>query len=82
VAAVAGNYLYFRHAKSRVVEIKRESSPADLLSSRLKQEGGVNRWMIVLSWVLCIILIAMTAGGVFLFREMLQKFYESGPIRI
>lgn len=82
VAAVAGNYLYYLHAKSRIAGIKRESSHADLLSSRLRQEGGVNRWMIVLSWILCIIFIAMMAGGVFLFREMFQKFYESGPIRI
>ncbi|MGE5239382.1 MAG: hypothetical protein ACM3ON_11320 [Chloroflexota bacterium] len=82
MAAVAGNYLYWLHAKSRIAEIRKESSNTDVFHGSLKQEGGVNRWMIVLSWILFIIFIAMMVGGSLLFREILERFYGSGTISI
>jgi len=57
------NYLYYNHAESKILEIKRLHF-ASATSSDLHQAGGTNRWVpitaIVITILLCVSLILMT----------------------
>ena len=55
--AMSGNYLYYKHAKKKIDELKR-SRPSSDISSSLAQIGGVNRWVVTLTIVLFVGVIA------------------------
>jgi hypothetical protein len=42
VYGVTGNYLYYRHAKKTIIELKEQGA-----SFAIENEGGVNRWLTV-----------------------------------
>lgn len=68
VAGVVGNYLYYKHAKDKIIEI-RAIQPPQTLYSILQQVGGVHGWVIpfgivagVLIAVLMFIIVAAIIG--------------------
>jgi len=56
VYGVTGNYLYYKHAKKKIMELKIQQPSSDL-SESLQQIGGVNQWVKTLVMVLVIIAI-------------------------
>lgn len=55
VAGVVGNYLYYRHVKDKILEIRATRSPQTYCSV-LQCEGGVHKWVITLGIIFSIIL--------------------------
>lgn len=55
-----GNYLYYKHAKDKIIEIRALQSPQNL-GDALQQAGGVHAWVIPVAIVLGIILWVMMA---------------------
>lgn len=55
VAGVVGNYLYYRHAKERIIEIRAIQSPQNFYPV-LQEVGGVHKWAIPVAVVVSIIL--------------------------
>ena len=47
---LAGNFLYFRHARGKILEVKaaKQFMSREELSAALQQEGGVNRWILLI----------------------------------
>jgi len=47
---LAGNFLYFRHARGKILEVKaaKKFTSREGLSAALQQEGGVNRWILLI----------------------------------
>ncbi len=82
VAALAGNYLYYVHAKHRIADIKAISQTVDVVRMQLDEAGGVNRWMVVVSWLLCLFLIGAIVMAIFVFQISWQKFQDFGTINI
>lgn len=69
---IMGNYIYYKHAKKKITELKSLQPSADL-SIALAQAGGVNRWVITVVTVLigiavlgilAAIFIPMLTGGI------------------
>jgi hypothetical protein len=58
VAGVVGNYLYFRHVKERIIEIRSGQSPQNFYPV-LQEVGGVHKWAIFVAIVVGIILIIL-----------------------
>lgn len=59
-AGVCGNFLYYRHVKAKILEIKATQSARNLYPT-LQELGGVNRWVVIWGTVLGIILIMLCA---------------------
>ena len=55
--ALTGNYLYYKHCKNKINELRR-SRPSSDLSASLAHAGGVQRWVISFSTVLVILALA------------------------
>ena len=55
IAGVVGNYLYYRHAQEKIVEI-RAVHPAEHYLLLLSEAGGVNKWVITWGIIISIIL--------------------------
>jgi hypothetical protein len=55
VAGVVGNYLYYRHARQKIREIRASQSGQDF-NSALHEVGGVHRWVIMAGAVFGIVL--------------------------
>lgn len=55
-----GNYLYYRHAKGEIVEIRSTQSTQNYIPV-LQEFGGVNRWVISMGVVICIIMAILFA---------------------
>lgn len=51
VLGMIGNYVYYKHAKKKILEIKSLHASSDI-SISLAQAGGVNRWVITVVTVL------------------------------
>lgn len=47
---MAGNFLYFRHARGKILEVKADErfNSREELSAALQHEGGVNRWILLI----------------------------------
>jgi hypothetical protein len=47
---MAGNFLYFRHARGKILEVKADErfNSREELSAALQDEGGVNRWILLI----------------------------------
>lgn len=54
-AGVVGNYLYYRHVKQNIIEIRAVQSPQNYYPM-LQDVGGVNRWVITVGVIFSIIL--------------------------
>ena len=66
-AGIVGNYLYYRHAKEKIMETRATQS-AQNYAPVLEELGGVNKWVVALG---IIILIAMTVIFALFFSTML-----------
>lgn len=55
---VVGNYLYYRHARQNVLEIRVTQSSQNYIPA-LQETGGVNRWVITAGLILGIILVLL-----------------------
>lgn len=55
-----GNYLYYRHVKGKIIEIK-SLQPAQNYIPIFQELGGVNKWVITLGAVLTILLTILFA---------------------
>ena len=65
--AVNANYIYFKHAKKKILEL-RTLQPSSDISKTLSQIGGINKWVITAAKIIgAIILIAMVVGAMFWF---------------
>jgi len=60
VAGVVGNYLYYRHARDKIAEI-RATPPPENINAVLQEVGGVHRWAILVAIVVGIILALLFA---------------------
>lgn len=60
VVGCIGNYLYYRHVKSKIVEIRSTQSPQNLVTA-LQDVGGVNRWIYTAGVVICILMTIIFA---------------------
>jgi thiol-disulfide isomerase/thioredoxin len=52
--ALTGNYLYYKHCKNKIKELRRSRPSSDLAAS-LAINGGVNRWVVSFTVVLIIL---------------------------
>jgi len=55
VAGVVGNYLYYRHVKEKIVEL-RATHPAEHYQQLLPETGGVHGWVITWGIIVSVIL--------------------------
>ena len=58
VLGMTGNYLYFRHTRDDIIELKvtENFSSQQELSMALQLKGGVNRWVLIVATILWLIL--------------------------
>jgi len=54
IAGVVGNYLYYRHVKEKISEL-RTTHPTEHCLQLLSEEGGVNKW--VITWGIIVSLL-------------------------
>jgi hypothetical protein len=55
IAGAVGNYLYYRHVKARIIEIRANQTSLDLYKI-LQEVGGVHRWAVWVALIVSIIL--------------------------
>lgn len=53
-----GNYLYYRHVKTKIVEIRSTQSSHNVVPV-LQEMGGVNKWVTTFGVVICIIIMVL-----------------------
>jgi len=58
IAGLVGNYLYYRHAKDKIAEVRALHSAEQSLQL-LQEVGGVNRWVITWGVVVMILLTVL-----------------------
>ncbi|HEY5996518.1 MAG TPA: hypothetical protein VIU29_05820 [Candidatus Deferrimicrobiaceae bacterium] len=74
-SGLAGNYLYWRHASSRVREA-RSATPPERLPAVLTELGGVNEWVIPVAIIVSagvLILVVLFGLGMGLFCTFARK---------
>ena len=71
VAGVVGNYLYYKHAKDKIVEIRAIQSPQNFYAV-LQQVGGVHGWVIpigiVAGFLIAFLMFIFVAAIIGLFK--------------
>lgn len=60
MVGAVGNYLYYRHVKVKILEIRATQSPQNY-APVLEERGGVNKWVISFGVVICIIMAILFA---------------------
>ncbi len=60
VVGIVGNYLYYRHAREKILEIRAVPSPLDR-NPVFQEAGGVNKWMITVGAIFAIIMTILFA---------------------
>lgn len=55
-----GNYLYYTHVKSKIIEIRSTQSSQNFVPV-LQEMGGVNKWVYTLGLILCILMMVVFA---------------------
>lgn len=60
MVGAVGNYLYYRHVKVKILEIRATQSPQNY-APVLEEMGGVNKWVISFGVVICIIMAILFA---------------------
>jgi hypothetical protein len=78
VAGVAGNYIYYRHVKERIVEIKAIQSPLEFYPV-LKEVGGVHKWAVFVTIIVGIILVILV---ILFFASITTSIERSGVLSI
>lgn len=65
VLGMSGNYLYFRHARRKIIQLKatQEFTDRQELSMALAVKGGVNRWISTIAIAIWVIDFILTAVG-------------------
>ena len=58
VAGVAGNYLYYKHVKKKIEEVRSTRTQQNLYPI-LQEEGGVHKWVIWVAVVFSMILVML-----------------------
>jgi hypothetical protein len=74
---IAGNYIYFLHARRKILEYKSRRSPTPM-ALNLKDLGGVNHWVWLIGILLILILLIIGLMGFFIFFHFLD---HAGIIR-
>jgi hypothetical protein len=59
-AGMIGNYLYYRHVKAKIVEIRATQSPQNIVPV-LQETGGVNRWVVTVGIIISILMAILFA---------------------
>ena len=59
-AGMTGNYLYYRHAKSQIVEIRATQSAQNFMPL-LQEMGGVNSWVVTLGIIMTVLMVIIFA---------------------
>jgi hypothetical protein len=59
-AGIVGNYLYYKHVKDRILEIRATQSQQNYVSV-LQELGGINKWVITLGLMICILMAILFA---------------------
>lgn len=59
-AGIVSNYLYYKHVKEKILEVRVAQSPQNYFPV-LQEMGGVNKWVISLGIIISIILIIIFA---------------------
>ncbi len=59
-AGVIGNYLYYKHAKDKILETRASQTPQNYVQV-LQEIGGTNRWVITLGIILAIFTLILFA---------------------
>lgn len=77
VVGVLGNYLYYRHVKGKIIEIRAAQSHLNYFPV-LQELGGVNRWVISIGVVISIIMAILFA----LFFSTMTAFVGQNISRI
>ncbi|MRS02350.1 DUF2628 domain-containing protein [bacterium] len=78
VAGVAGNYLYYKHAKKKILEI-RSTRTLENLCPVLQGEGGVHKWVIWFAVIFSLILVLLI---VLLFASIAALLGKLGGITV
>jgi hypothetical protein len=60
VVGVLGNYLYYRHCKEKIIEVRSTQSQQNYVPV-LQELGGVNRWVITLAIIISIVMAVIFA---------------------
>ncbi len=58
---MAGNYLYYRHAKSKIIEVRSTQSPQNV-DSVLREIGGINKWITLIGIIIGILMLIFFAA--------------------
>ncbi|MBT1072666.1 hypothetical protein [Pelotalea chapellei] len=59
-AGIIGNYLYYRHVKARILEIRATQTSQNYIPV-LQEVGGVNKWVITLGIVISVFIALLIA---------------------
>jgi hypothetical protein len=78
VAGVIGNYLYFKHVKEKIQEIRTIKSPQNLYPV-LQEVGGVHRWAV---WVAIVVSIILAILFILYFGSIITFVEHSSKITI
>ena len=60
VAGIVGNYLYYKHVKEKILEVRATQSPQNCYPL-LQEMGGVNKWVISLGIIISVVLAIIFA---------------------
>ena len=60
VAGVVGNYIYYKHVKEKILEIRATQSSQNYVPV-LQEIGGINRWVITLGIIISIFIAILVA---------------------
>jgi hypothetical protein len=78
IVGVVGNYLYYRHVKEKICEIRSTQSPQNYFPV-LEEIGGTSRWVISFGVIICIIMAILFA---LFFSTMIVSIGNLGGISI
>lgn len=78
VAGVVGNYLYYKHVKKNILEIRATHTSQNYVPV-LREMGGVNRWVITTAIVITIFMAIMFA---FFFSTIIGSIWQLDRITI
>jgi hypothetical protein len=59
-AGMLGNYLYYRHVKAKIIEIRSTQSPQNFIAL-LQEMGGIHKWVVTAGIIISIIMAILFA---------------------
>jgi len=78
---IVGNYLYYQHAKTKIIEIKK-LHPTNEISAVLSQIGGVHKWLPIAGAIFTIFVFVLFMAFVFWFPFVISNFFKIPSIYI